>query len=185
MRCPGSLHPRCCGTPPHDGRPVPRHIASPPPRRSGYGARHRSPHTGRERLSARWETADSFEYASLRRGPAGSNRVSTSTVSLPWWRLLYHRQRRHYCRSARLMCEEHSVEQREFVSKLCFVRPHVRMVLKKPAQGPLYQRDAIAGFDQRVTHIARGPIANASADDVGNDICYKAACWILPGDMGL
>src|SRR5438094_3434669 len=180
MRCPGSLHPRCCGTPPHDGRPVPRHIASPPPRRSGYGARHRSPHTGRERLSARWETADSFEYASLRRGPAGSNRVSTSTVSLPWWRLLYHWQG-----GAGLMREEHPMECRDLIPKLCFSPPHVRIPLEKRTQRSLQQPAAIAAFDHPVTDAACRPIADALPNYARDCVSNEALRRISPGHIGL
>ena len=59
------------------------------------------------------------------------------------------------------MLEEHSVDFREVLANIRFVRPHIRMLLQKAAHRSLQQRVVIAAFDERVTDGACRPIAYA------------------------
>src|SRR5205823_1608645 len=62
---------------------------------------------------------------------------------------------------ASLVREEHSMDFREVLPNIRFVRPHIRILLQKPAHRSLQQRVVIAAFDERVTDRACRPIAYA------------------------
>ena len=82
------------------------------------------------------------------------------------------------------MFKKHPMETRDFVAKLRFRLSHVGIFLQEHVQRPLQQADAIAGLDQSVTRTARGPIADALADESTGCVGDEALRWISPCNVG-
>src|SRR5438876_352568 len=86
---------------------------------------------------------------------------------------------------AGLVREEHPMEFRNLGAKLCFGRPHVRILLHERAERSFHEPVAIADLDQPMANPARSPIAHSLPIITGDYIRHKALRLILPGHIWL